>query len=198
METILQLAARNTERAKQIVQATDIINIWKSIGAEINLVGSLKMGLMMKHRDIDFHVYTPRLTPAISFQAITQLAANPAIKRIEYKNLIDTDEHCIEWHAWYEDSDYELWQIDMIHILKGSYYDGYFRASGRTNLSGIDTRNPGNHIETKVRDSRRQRNHGNRVLSSRHSRRDKKLFRFSKLAENTSCKRNYRLETLTQ
>ena len=73
METMLQLAARNTERAKQIVQATDIINIWKSIGAEINLVGSLKMGLMMKHRDIDFHVYTPRLTPAISFQAITQL-----------------------------------------------------------------------------------------------------------------------------
>ena len=80
----------------------------------------------MKHRDIDFHVYTPRLTPAISFQAIMQLAANPAIKRIEYKNLIDTDEHCIEWHAWYEDSDHELWQIDMIHILKGSYYDGYF------------------------------------------------------------------------
>ena len=126
METILQLAARNTERAKQIVQATNIINIWESIGAEINLVGSLKMGLMMKHRDIDFHVYTPRLTPAISFQAIMQLAANPAIKRIEYKNLIDTDEHCIEWHAWYEDTDHELWQIDMIHILKGSYYDGYF------------------------------------------------------------------------
>lgn len=39
METILQLAARNTERAKQIIQATDIINIWQSIGAKINLVG---------------------------------------------------------------------------------------------------------------------------------------------------------------
>ena len=58
---MLQLAARNTERAKQIVQATDIINIWKSIGAEINLVGSLKMGLMMKHRD-----RFPRLYPAIN------------------------------------------------------------------------------------------------------------------------------------
>ena len=91
METMLQLAARNTRRAQQIIQTTGIVNAWKSIGAEINLVGSLKMGLMMKHRDIDFHVYTPRLTPAISFQAITQLAANPAIKRIEYKNLIDTD-----------------------------------------------------------------------------------------------------------
>ena len=60
---MLQLAARNTERAKQIVQATDIINIWKSIGAEINLVGSLKMGLMMKHRDIDF----PAINPGYQF-----------------------------------------------------------------------------------------------------------------------------------
>ena len=131
METILQLAARNTQRAQQIIQTTGIINAWKSIGAEINLVGSLKMGLMMKHRDIDFHVYTPRLTPAISFQAIMQLAANPAIKRIEYKNLIDTDEHCIEWHAWYEDRDSELWQIDMIHIEAGSAYDGYFERFAR-------------------------------------------------------------------
>lgn len=23
-------------------------------------------------------------------------------------------------------TDHELWQIDMIHLLKGSYYDGYF------------------------------------------------------------------------
>lgn len=80
----------------------------------------------MKHRDIDFHIYTPELTPAISFRAITKLATHPAIKQIEYKNLIDTEEHCIEWHAWYQDPDNELWQIDMIHIQKGSYYDGYF------------------------------------------------------------------------
>ena len=44
--------------------------------------------------------------------------------------MIDTDEHCIEWHLFYRD-DYnadniEIWQIDIIHILEGSYYDGYF------------------------------------------------------------------------
>ena len=32
----------------------------------------------------------------------------------------------MEWHAWYQDSESELWQIDMIHIRKGSRYDGYF------------------------------------------------------------------------
>lgn len=37
-----------------------------------------------------------------------------------------TVEACVEWHAWYQDSESELWQIDMIHIRKGSRYDGYF------------------------------------------------------------------------
>lgn len=39
---------------------------------------------------------------------------------------LHTVEACVEWHAWYQDSDNALWQIDMIHIRKGSRYDGYF------------------------------------------------------------------------
>ena len=45
---------------------------------------------------------------------------------MEHKNLLDTEAECVEWHAWYRDADNELWQIDMIHILEGSRYDGYF------------------------------------------------------------------------
>ena len=51
---------------------------------------------------------------------------NAAIKKIECRNLLDTDEACIEWHAWYDDGDGGPWQIDIIHILKGSRYDGFF------------------------------------------------------------------------
>lgn len=57
------------------------------------------MGLFMKHRDIDFHIYSASITPADSFAAMAKLAANPAIKRIEYGNLLDTEEQCLEWHA---------------------------------------------------------------------------------------------------
>lgn len=92
----------------------------------MNLVGSLKTGLLVKHRDIDLHVYSAPLSLPDSFIAIAKLAQNPRIKRIEYVNLIDTEEKCIEWHAWYEDTENNLWQMDMIHILKGSAYDGYF------------------------------------------------------------------------
>ena len=123
---ILQLAQSNQQKAWQIIKDTDIINIWQSVGARINPVGSLKMGLMMKHRDIDFHIYTDPFSLSDSFKAMEKLAENPAIKRIEYANLLDTNEQCIEWHAWYQDEEANLWQFDLIHIIAGSRYDGYF------------------------------------------------------------------------
>ena len=126
MEHLLELAKRNQERAWEVIRQTDIINIWKSVGAEINLVGSLNMGLLMKHKDIDFHIYTSPFRISHSFQAMARLAENPLIKRIEYGNSLDTEERCVEWHAWFQDPNNELWQIDMIHIRKGSRYDGYF------------------------------------------------------------------------
>ena len=126
MEHLLELAKRNQERAWEVIRQTDIINIWKSVGAEINLVGSLNLGLLMKHKDIDFHIYTSPFRISDSFQAMARLAENPLIKRIEYGNSLDTEERCVEWHAWFQDPDNELWQIDMIHIRKGSRYDGYF------------------------------------------------------------------------
>lgn len=123
---ILDIAEQNQQKAWEIVENTNVIPIWESIGARINLVGSLRTGLLMKHRDIDFHIYTPTLTLADSFRAMEKLAENESVKRIEYVNLLHTVEACIEWHVWYQDTDSELWQIDMIHIQEGSRYDGYF------------------------------------------------------------------------
>lgn len=126
MQQIEEIAANNQQKAMKIITDTNLIGIWHDAGAIINLVGSLKMGLLVKHRDIDFHIYTDEINVTDSFYAVTKLAQNPRIKRIEYGNLIDTVEECIEWHAWYEDDFKEIWQLDMIHIKKGSTYDGYF------------------------------------------------------------------------
>ncbi len=126
MERFLELAETNLRKAHEIIERVDIHGIWQSIGAEVRPIGSVAMGLMMKHRDIDFHVYSESLTAEESFRAMSRLSENPAIERIECRNLLATAEACIEWHAWYRDTDGEVWQIDMIHILKGSRYDGYF------------------------------------------------------------------------
>ncbi len=126
MTDILEIAAANQRRAHDIIRDTGIEDIWRSVGAEPNLVGSLRTGLLMTHRDIDFHIYSSPLRVADSFAAMARLAGNSRIRRMEYVNLLGTAEECLEWHAWYEEEGGDLWQIDMIHMPRGSAYDGYF------------------------------------------------------------------------
>ena len=126
MEDVLDLARQYQRRAWEVIARTDVVNIWKSVGAEPNLVGSLRTGLLMKHRDIDFHIYSDPFWLEDSFRAASLLGQRPGIRRIEYINGLDTDEKCVEWHAWYEDDEGEIWQIDMIHMPKESPYAGWF------------------------------------------------------------------------
>ena len=108
---ILDIARLNQQRAWKVVEDSGVIPAWESIGAEINLVGSLSTGLLMTHRDIDFHIYTSSLSLADSFRAMAKLAENTSVKKIECVNLLHTVEACVEWHAWYQDSD-----LSLIHI----------------------------------------------------------------------------------
>jgi multisubunit Na+/H+ antiporter MnhE subunit len=70
MNDILEIAAANQQRAREVIRDTDLEAIWRSVGAEANLVGSLRTGLLMKHRDIDFHIYSSPLRVADSFAAM--------------------------------------------------------------------------------------------------------------------------------
>lgn len=125
-ERLIEIAQTNQQRAHEIIQELNLIPLWASINVEAHLVGSLRMGLLMKHLDIDLHLYSDPVSLADDFRIIARLAQNPRVKRIEYANLLDTEEACLEWHLHYEDPLNQMWQIDMIHILKGSRYDGYF------------------------------------------------------------------------
>lgn len=121
---ILELARHNQQTAWKILEHTGIIPAWERIGATVHLVGSLNSGLLAKSRDIDLHIYTDKLDIAESFSVMQNLAGRLSFKEVHYKNLIQTEEECIEWHAIYEDEDMNKWKFDMIHIRKGSKYDG--------------------------------------------------------------------------
>lgn len=125
-ERLIEIAQTNQQRAHEIIQELNLIPLWASINVEAHLVGSLRMGLLMKHLDIDLHLYSDPVSLADDFRIIARLAQNHRIKQIEYANLLDTEEACLEWHLHYEDPLTQMWQIDMIHILKGSRYDSYF------------------------------------------------------------------------
>ena len=119
------IAQNNFEKALQVIEKSGVRQAWEAIGAAVNQVGSMAMGLLMKHRDIDFHIYTEKLDIAESFKVMQKICANPAVTRMEYRNLADTEEACLEFHIWFM-LDNEEWQLDMIQILKGSQFDGYF------------------------------------------------------------------------
>jgi len=132
MDNISELANSMQQRAWDMIENTKVIEIWSSIGATINLVGSLKTGLLINNRDVDFHIYTDPFKLSDSFLAMSKLAENKRIKTISYTNLLDAEDKCIEWHAFYEEITGDLWHIDMIHILKDSIYAGYFeKVAGR-------------------------------------------------------------------
>lgn len=126
MEKYELLAERNQERAWSVLRELNLVEFWERRGCRVNLIGSLKMGLLVKHLDIDIHVYSSNLTEERSFAIVSQLAKNPGIKEIRCINGLFTEEHCIAWHLTYEDEQKDLWQIDIIHIEEGSRYDGFF------------------------------------------------------------------------
>ncbi|MBD3315750.1 MAG: phosphoglycerate mutase family protein [Chitinivibrionales bacterium] len=126
MDEVMHLSRSMGEEAHRVIESVGIVKAWEDIGATVNIVGSLKTGLMANKRDIDMHVYTDPFDLLQSFSAVSRIAQNKEIKRITYTNLLDADDGCVEWHAMYDNGHGASWQIDMINILKDSPFAGYF------------------------------------------------------------------------
>lgn len=123
---IIDLADVNKENALKVLDDSGIADVWKRAGCRVNMVGSLRMGLMASHRDIDLHVYSKGITTESSFRIIAEIAENPRVTEIKCINGLYTEEHCIAWHIYYRDDRDEIWQFDIIHIEEGTQFDGYF------------------------------------------------------------------------
>lgn len=126
MDDILARAEADQARAREVLRTTGVVAAWESVGATVNLVGSLRTGLLVRHRDIDFHIYSDPLRIEDSYAAMARIAAAPGVSRVQFANLLDAEDRCLEWHAWARDAVGDEWQIDMIHMPKGSPWDGYF------------------------------------------------------------------------
>ena len=125
-EDYIKKSQENQKRAWEVVRKSRLVPLWESIGAKVNLVGSLKIGVLAKHLDIDFHIYTKELNLGLSFDVIAQIAENLNAQSCQFVNLAETEEACFEWHLTCKDDKDELWQIDIIQIKQGSKYDGWF------------------------------------------------------------------------
>lgn len=120
------MARMNQDRAKKVLKELELKDFWEKHGCRANIIGSLAMGLLVKHLDIDLHVYSRDLTEEKSFAIVSELAKNRRVKEIRCINGLFTDERCVAWHLKYEDEAGDMWQIDIIHIEEGTEYDGFF------------------------------------------------------------------------
>lgn len=119
-------ALANQKRAREVLGESGIVEICVAAGCRVNLVGSLSMGLLASHRDIDLHIYSSGITVESSFAIAADIAKNTKVTEIRCINGLYTDEHCVAWHVFYRADEDEIWQFDIIHIEEGSEYDGYF------------------------------------------------------------------------
>ncbi len=126
MDDLLQISAACSARAREVVRELRIVEHWEDVGARANLVGSLRTGLQINHLDIDFHIYSDPLLIGASFRAMGSIASHPRVHTVSYRNLLDAEDQCLEWHALYTSEAGEEWQIDMIHMHPASPYAGVF------------------------------------------------------------------------
>lgn len=118
---LFEISDTRRQAALRVVREAGVVEAWESVGATINMVGSVRSGLIMNNLDIDFHIYTDEPMEELSRLAISRLKG---VRDVQFRNLLDTEEACLEWHAWYDDADGVTWQFDMIHIRRGSAFDG--------------------------------------------------------------------------
>jgi len=123
---LVATSERNLEKAYEIINELKIEDIWKNHESQANLVGSIKTRLIMDHLDIDFHIYSEKISIANSFAAIGEIAESIKIVDIQYKNLLMVEDKCLEWHLFYKDDEDNNWMIDLIHIRNDSKYVGKF------------------------------------------------------------------------
>ena len=124
MDEILNISNQNLNKALQIINKLRIKEIWASLDSTCNLVGSVKTGLLMNRLDIDFHTYSKNFSIEKSFKAISMISESPKIKDLTYRNLLNKEDMCLEWHLSYEENPERVWTIDIIHIKNESPYAG--------------------------------------------------------------------------
>ena len=128
MNKIIEQSDRIAARAAAVLAESGIKEVWERHGATVNLIGSVAMGLIINHQDIDLHVYSSGITEESSFAIVAEISKNPQVTEITCINGLHTDEHCMAWHLQYKADNGEIWKFDIIHIEKGTKYDGFFES----------------------------------------------------------------------
>jgi hypothetical protein len=150
-QDLFEMSYRTRQAAFEVLQGLGIEETVRKMGGTMHIVGSLKTDLMMWNRDIDIHVYSGGDMLSWSFGLMAAITRNGAIKEFRFLNLLDTPEECIEWHITCITAGNVTWKLDLIHIRKGSRYDGYIEEVTDRIAARLRSPNPGSYTEYQIR-----------------------------------------------
>ncbi|MBD5185804.1 MAG: phosphoglycerate mutase family protein [Bacteroidales bacterium] len=126
IQEIKAIAEAKQKAANHVLETSGIRDVWQQAGCRVNIVGSLRMNLLVTHNDIDLHVYSRGITEESTFAIAAKMSAISGVVDITSINGLHTDEHCMAWHVHYKANDGTVWKFDIIHIEEGTEYDGFF------------------------------------------------------------------------
>ena len=128
MNSVVMMSRHMQQEATQLLRGLSLLQNWEGIGCEAHVVGSLAMELMLRRRNINVCVYSDAVSVEQSADGIAQLSSSLGIGKVSYENLLHTERQCIIWHVPYRDVSGDDWTFDMVHMVRGSAYDGYLRS----------------------------------------------------------------------
>ncbi|MDE6643043.1 MAG: phosphoglycerate mutase family protein [Muribaculaceae bacterium] len=133
------LAEAKQSEAFKVYEESGIPQVWEDAGCRVNIIGSLKMGLLVTHNDIDLHVYSKNITEESTFAIAAKMSTLSGVIEMTSINGLHTDELCMAWHVKYKTKNGEIWKFDIIHIEEGSTYDGFFENMAKRIVESMTT-----------------------------------------------------------
>ena len=88
-DNIETIAKNNFEKAVQVIEKSGVRQAWQSIGAAVNQASSTAVGLLMKRRDIDLHIYPETRRAILELKYLTP--DDQHIMGIEYCQAVIAD-----------------------------------------------------------------------------------------------------------
>ncbi len=109
-EELLRRADALQAQAQEVIANLSLRRLWGALG-EFVQVGSSRFGLMTS-TNLDFETYVDAPDPREGFAVVSQLAAIPGVRRIDYLNFLGTSDPGLYWHIFYNDQAGRTWDLD--------------------------------------------------------------------------------------
>ncbi|SFH55778.1 hypothetical protein SAMN05421678_12168 [Actinopolymorpha cephalotaxi] len=98
-------------QARQVLDELNFLDRWRTVGDPV-VVGSVALGAVVRP-DVDLEIYTGSPSIRDGFGVVADLAEQPKVRAMRYKDERDRPSRGLYWRLDYELTPEETWHVDM-------------------------------------------------------------------------------------